>query len=99
MPHLASPQNKKSLALGEALLNKLHCGRCENQTRESSDKPILNAFCRVAPSVRFSVLAIRAAFVFLLASAFDVRTWSGVHVRRFVPVLAIQNSCFEEGDL
>ena len=31
------------------------------QARESSDNPRLNAFCRVAPSVRFSVLAILAA--------------------------------------
>jgi hypothetical protein len=59
------------------------------QTRESSDKPILNAFCRVAPSVRFSVLAIRAACVFFRASVFNVRTCSGVHSRRFVALLAI----------
>ena len=28
------------------------------QARESSDNPILNAFCRVAPSVRFNVRAV-----------------------------------------
>jgi hypothetical protein len=31
------------------------------QPRETSDNPMLNAFCRVAPSVRFSALAILAA--------------------------------------
>jgi hypothetical protein len=60
------------------------------QTRESSDKPMLNAFCRVAPTVRFSVLAICAACVFFRARAFNVRTCSGVHSRRFVALLAIQ---------
>jgi class 3 adenylate cyclase/tetratricopeptide (TPR) repeat protein len=44
------------------------------QARESSDNPRLNAFCRVAPSVRFSVLAIFAAVVFFRASVFKVRT-------------------------
>ena len=61
---------------------------------------MLNAFCRVAPSVRFSVLAIRAACVFFRASAFNVRTCSGVHSRRFVAFLAIQKAPnFERGDL
>ena len=36
-----------------------------------------------------SVLAIRAACVFFRASVFNVRTFSGVHVRRFVAFLAI----------
>ncbi len=43
------------------------------QARESSDNPRLKAFCRVAPSVRFNVLAIRAAVVFFRASDFKVR--------------------------
>ena len=43
------------------------------QARESRDSPRLNAFCRVAPSVRFNVLAIRAAPVFFRASDFKVR--------------------------
>jgi hypothetical protein len=60
------------------------------QARESRDNPILNAFCRVAPSVRFNVLAILAACFFLLASDFNVRTCSGVHPRRFDTFLAIQ---------
>ena len=60
------------------------------QARELSDKPILNAFCRVAPSVRFSVLAILAACVFFRASVFNVRTCAGVHSRRFDIFLAIK---------
>ena len=57
---------------------------------KSSDKPILNAFCRVAPTVRFNVLAIFAACVFFRASAFNVRTCAGVHSRRFDTFLAIK---------
>jgi hypothetical protein len=53
------------------------------QARESSDNPRLNAFCRVAPSVRFKVLAILAARVFFFARVFNVRTCAGVHERRF----------------
>ena len=61
---------------------------------------MLNAFCRVAPSERFSVLAIRPACVFFRASAFNVRTCSGVHARRFVAFLAIkQTPDFEKGYL
>jgi ferredoxin len=44
----------------------------------------------LAPTVRFNVLAIRAACVFFRASAFNVRTCSGVHARFFVAFLAIQ---------
>jgi hypothetical protein len=51
--------------------------------RESSDNPRLNAFCRVAPSVRFSVRAMLAARVFFLAAVFKVRTSAAVHARRF----------------
>jgi len=51
--------------------------------RESSDNPILSAFCRVAPSVRFSVLAIFLACVFLRASDFSSRTSAVVQVRLF----------------
>jgi hypothetical protein len=62
----------------------------KSQVRVSSDNPILNAFCRVAPAVRFSVLAIVAACVFFRASAFKVRTSAEVHARRFVALLAIK---------
>jgi hypothetical protein len=37
---------------------------------------MLNAFCRVAPSVRFNFLAILEAGVFLFAMDFNVRTCS-----------------------
>jgi hypothetical protein len=58
-------------------------------TRESSDKPRLNAFCRVAPSVRFNARAMRDASVFFFASVFNVRICAVVHGRRF-NILAIQ---------
>jgi hypothetical protein len=51
--------------------------------RESSDNPMLNAFCRVAPSVRFSVRAIFFAGVFLRASDFNSRTFAVVQARLF----------------
>jgi hypothetical protein len=53
--------------------------------RESSESPILNAFCRVAPSVRFRDLAIFPAGVFFRASDFNSRTCSVVQARFFVP--------------
>jgi hypothetical protein len=55
----------------------------EVQARESSDNPRLNAFCRVAPSVRFKALAIFAAGVFFRAADFSSRTSAAVHERRF----------------
>jgi hypothetical protein len=54
-----------------------------DQERESSDSPILKAFCRVAPSVRFKLRAILAARVFFRAIVFSVRTSDDVHERRF----------------
>jgi hypothetical protein len=56
-----------------------------HQPRESSDNPILNAFCRVAPSDRFNFLAILAAGVFLRASVFSSRTCTDVQARFFDP--------------
>ena len=44
---------------------------------------MLNAFCRVAPSVRFSVRAILAPGVLFPASDFNCRTWSVVQARLF----------------
>jgi hypothetical protein len=59
-------------------------GAClPDQERESSDSPILKAFCRVAPSVRFRVRAMLAARDFLRAIVFSVRTSDDVHERRF----------------
>ena len=60
------------------------------QERESSESPMLNAFCRVAPSVLFSFLAILEAGVFLFAIAFKSRTSPEVHARRFLVLLAIE---------
>ena len=51
--------------------------------RESSDSPILNAFCRVAPSVRFKARAMLAALVFFFACTFNLRMSAVVHERRF----------------
>ena len=62
----------------------------ESQERESSESPILNAFCRVAPSVLFNFLAIREAGVFLFAIVFSSRTSPEVHARRFFALLAIE---------
>jgi hypothetical protein len=57
--------------------------------RESSETPILKAFCRVAPTLRFSDLAIFAAGVFDLAIVFSSRISSLVHSRRFDGFLAM----------
>jgi hypothetical protein len=51
---------------------------------------MLKAFCRVAPSVRFSFLAIRDAAFFCRAIVFKVRTRSAVHVRGLIAFLAIE---------
>ena len=59
---------------------------------------MLNAFWRVAPSLRLKVLAMRAACVFLRARVFKVLTCSGVHGRRLVAFLAINNSRFSMKD-
>jgi hypothetical protein len=53
------------------------------EARESSDNPMLKAFCRVAPSVRFKVLAMRVARVFFFAKVFNTRISAVVHSRRF----------------
>jgi hypothetical protein len=55
------------------------------QARVSSESPMLNAFCRVAPSVRLSFLAILRAGVFLRAIVFSPRTCSDVQARLFDP--------------
>ena len=64
------------------------------QARESSDSPILNAFCRVAPSVRFRDLAIfLRAFSFVRAtcccpgasfSCFPSHVWPPILQRRLL---------------
>jgi hypothetical protein len=67
----------------------------EFQERESSESPMLNAFCRVAPSVLRNFLAILAAVVFFFAMLFNSRTSVAVHARRFFDFLAI-NPPFQE---
>jgi len=52
---------------------------------------MLNAFCLVAPLVRFNAFAIFAAGVFFRASVLRVLTLSAVHSRRFVAFLVIKN--------
>jgi hypothetical protein len=61
-----------------------------NQERESRESPMLNAFCRVAPSDRRSFLAILPAVVFLRAIDFRSRSSPAVHARRFFGLLAIK---------
>src|ERR1700677_2811851 len=51
---------------------------------------MLKAFWRVAPSVRFSFLAICDAEVFFFASDFRSRTSAAVHARRFFALFAIK---------
>src|ERR1700757_2075952 len=51
---------------------------------------MLKAFWRVAPSVRFSFLAICAAVVFFFAIALRSRTSAAVHARRFFFIFAIK---------
>jgi hypothetical protein len=51
---------------------------------------MLNAFCRVAPSVLFSCLAIREAVVFFRAIVLSSRSSLEVHARRFFFLFAIR---------
>ncbi len=81
---------RKSPAHGGALTVRLAASNF--QARESSDKPRLNAFCRVAPSVRFRVRAMLAARFFFFACVFNVRTSAVVHARRRFAPLAISNN-------
>jgi hypothetical protein len=71
-----SPRASEWRGFAVAIQNSefLGCG----QARESSDNPILKALCRVAPSDRFSFLAIFAAGAFLRAIDFCSRTCTDV---------------------
>ena len=60
--------------------------------RESSDNPRLNAFCRVAPSLRLRLRAIFPAGVLLRAADFNSRTSVLVQRRRFEFFLAMYGS-------
>jgi hypothetical protein len=61
-----------------------------DQERESRESPMLNAFCRVAPSDRRNFLAILPAGVFLRAIVFRSRSSPAVQARRFFGLLAIK---------
>jgi hypothetical protein len=54
-----------------------------NYPRESKDTPSENAFCRVAPTVRFRDLAILPAGVLSFARPFRLRTSADVPARLF----------------
>ncbi len=69
--------------LESALYSKAGDKRFNGYIRELSDNPILNAFCRVALSLRFSILAIFFAGVFLRADDFSSRTCAVVQARFF----------------
>jgi hypothetical protein len=62
--------------------------------RVSNDTPSENAFCCVAPGVRFSDFAILATGVFWRASVFNSRTSSLVHSRRFAFFAIFTGSMF-----
>jgi hypothetical protein len=74
---------------GPAQTNIRKLGCRLGQERESRDSPMLKAFCRVAPSVLLSLLAILDAAVFFFASVFSSRTSVAVQARRFFDFLAI----------
>jgi hypothetical protein len=76
-------------SVGAAITTKLELLLLD-QERESRDSPMLNAFCRVAPSDRRNFLAILPAGVFLRAMAFRSRSSPAVHARRFFGLLAIK---------
>ena len=78
---LKTPVDAATTKLGLLLLD---------QERESRESPMLNAFCRVAPSDRRSFLAILPAGVFLRAIVFRSRSSPAVHARRFFGLLAIK---------
>ena len=77
--------NEKPRRLAGLELAGVAGARLPDQERESSDNPMLNAFCRVAPSDRFSFLAIFAAGAFLRAIVFSSRTCTDVQARLFFP--------------
>jgi hypothetical protein len=77
----------KLLRLGAFLL----CNS-QVQARESNDSPILNAFCRVAPSLRFRLFAIFFAEIFLRAADFNSRTSAVVQARLFLAIAVLRFS-------
>src|SRR5271170_1833527 len=78
-----------SLRAGTSRWEQVGCA-ADDQERESSESPMLNAFWRVAPSVLLSFLAICDALVFLRAIDLSSRTSAEVHARRFFFLFAIK---------
>jgi hypothetical protein len=76
----------------ETLCQMKKRNRPRRHPRESSDNPRLNAFCRVAPSMRLRVLAIFLAGVLLRAADFSSRTSALVQARLFEFLLAMYDS-------
>jgi hypothetical protein len=70
----------------------------QDQRRVSSETPKLNAFWRVAPSVRLSFLAIVAARLRCLAKTFNVRTSTDVQARAFLVFMAALRRCQRASD-
>jgi len=85
-----SAQRHAGLRVQAGADQRLRSSAAEGQERESSESPMLNAFCRVAPSVRRSFLAIADARVFLRANVLSSRTSPEVHARRFFFLFAIK---------
>ena len=82
-------------ALGPNPVSLSNCsGELRRHQRESSESPILNAFCRVAPSVLFNFLAIFVAGVFVFAIVLSPRTSVAVQARRFLDLAIEQSSKF-----
>src|SRR5580698_5586504 len=57
---------------------------------------MLNAFCRVAPSLRFKARAIAGAVVFFFASFFKVLISTSLHDRRLPFFAILRPPYFEE---
>ena len=102
LARLSRQQSKSARAKARGPSLRAGAHRCvqgswsaDDQERESSESPMLNAFWRVAPSVLLSFLAIPDALVFLRAIVFNSRTSAEVHARRFFFLVAIKPPCQE----
>ena len=87
----ASPRDAKSPAQGRGFYSG---EACYYQARELSDNPIVNAFCRVAPSDLFKRRAIDRAGIFLRASDLRSRSCTDVQVRLFEAFFGMPISSF-----
>jgi len=83
-PELSLIRKSLTTACGSAA-QKGAAAVVHNYPRESSESPMLNAFCRVAPSDRFKRRAIDPAGTFFRASDLSSRTCTAVQARLFFP--------------